>query len=307
MTAFLHYNDGRKDRSIVCKPVLTIGRDKASDIILPDLMVSRHHAMIRRIGNQDFYFIDGGSSNGSYVNKQRVTLPKILKDGDRINIGRIQILFEQPDKEDAFINSLSMQDTIVYEAPQIKQITVLVADIRGFTGITEQLPIKRLTAMMNHWFNNISDVVVSNGGMVDKFIGDCVFARWEDDNQQMTVLQALRTAILIQEITDKIGKNFKELTVSLRVGVGINTGTASTGVGHDNTALGDAVNIAFRLEEATKQARVDIMMSENAYRYLPEKLWQGMHKELMLKGKKEAVRVCGFTFRDIQRQLQNLN
>jgi adenylate cyclase len=85
------------------------------------------------------------------------------------------------------------------------------------------------------------------------------------------------------------------------MGVGINTGLASLDVGSGSTAMGDAVNIAFRLESATKTLGVDMVLSESAYRHLPERCWKGAARALQLKGKRVPVRVIGISFHDAER------
>lgn len=297
MTASLSYTIEDFSKTIPCKTVLTVGRDKSSDIILGDLMVSRNHAMIRRLGNGDYYLIDGGSSNGSYVNQQRVTMPKLLKHGDKITIGGIDFLFEQEVTHTPDEDAVSMEETIVHDTPEIKKITILVADIRGFTSLSESIPIRTLTKLMNTWFNKVSDIILKHDGIVDKFIGDCVFARWEADSDEvLTVTNALIAAERISKVTVELNRSFKELTEELNIGVGINTGAASVSSGADNTVLGDAVNVAFRLESATKMLGKDIVLSETAYRHLPEKYWRESNQKIRVKGKRDPVRIVAFDF-----------
>jgi len=284
-------------KMIPCKTVLTVGRDKSSDILLVSLMVSRNHAMIRRIGNDDYYLIDGGSSNGSYINQQRVTMPRLLKHGDKISIGDVEFLFEQ-DKADAVENEgISLEETIVHDTPEIKKITILVADIRGFTSLSEELPIRTLTRMMNNWFNGVSDIIQKQKGIVDKFIGDCVFARWEaDQDEAETLIRALTAAGEISKATEELNKKFDELSHAIKIGVGINTGAASVGSGLDSSAMGDAVNVAFRLESATKMLGKDMVLSESAYRHLPESLWHDKTQKIRVKGKRDPVRIFAVDF-----------
>ena len=297
MSASLSYTAEDFDKTIPCKTVLTVGRDKNSDIVLADLMVSRNHAMIRRIGHGDYYLIDGGSSNGSYVNQQRVTMPKLLKHGDKITIGGIDFLFEQEVTIQADEDSIVMEDTIVHDTPEIKKITIIVADIRGFTSLSEQIPIRSLTRMMNTWFNQVSDVILKENGIVDKFIGDCVFARWEaDEDEVSTIVSALKAAERISEVTEELNSNFTELSEDLHIGVGINTGAASVTTKVDNSAMGDAVNVAFRLESATKMLGKDIVLSESAYRHFPTQYWKDQEQKIRVKGKRDPVRIFAIDF-----------
>ena len=304
MTAFIRYKHQGTIQEIPCKTVLTIGRDRNSDIVLPDLHASRNHAMIRRIGLGDYYLIDSGSSNGSFINQQRVTTPRLLKNGDRITMGRVEMEFNQTKKDEALVDTLSLQDTLISDTPEIQQITILVADIRGFTSLSEEVDIRTLTKLMNSWFHQVSDSILKHGGIVDKFIGDCVFARWESDqDQQRTVLQALSAASSINQITRKLNETFTEIPEPITIGVGINTGAASMGIGQDNTALGDAVNIAFRLESASKFLGTDIVMSETAYRHLPAKVTEGRRQHVQVKGKRDPIRICTLDFSDVDQIL----
>jgi len=139
---------------------------------------------------------------------------------------------------------------------------------------------------------------------VDKFIGDCVFARW-DDKTGNNVVRALSTALQVAEATAKLKLEEKELPRPLRIGVGINTGMASLGIGADNTAMGDAVNTAFRLESVTKEVGRDIALSESSYRHLPQHYWEGAEQLLTLKGKKEPVRVFCTDFAVVEALLRD--
>jgi len=302
------YRNKGVSKKIPCKAVLTLGRDKNSDIVIIDLLASRNHAMIRRLGHSDYYLIDSGSSNGSFVNSHRVAIPRLLKTGDRIQIGGSELVFEQEHKEEEGMDTMSMEETIISDSPVIRQITVLVADIRGFTSLSESVNIRTLTRMMTNWFHNVTDVISSHGGSVDKFIGDCVFARWESDmNEAQSVIRALQAAVLINDVTDKLNNSSYEIPEKLRVGVGINTGVASMGIGQDATAMGDAVNIAFRLESATKVLGTDIVMSESSYKSLPEECILGEKQHIRVKGKRDTLRICSLHFDDVKKMLQSFS
>ena len=304
MTAFIRYKHQGEIQEIPCKTVLTLGRDRNSDIVLPDLHASRNHAMIRRIGRGDYYLIDSGSSNGSFINQQRVTTPRLLKNGDRIAVGRLEMEFKQTKKDEALVDTLSLQDTLISDTPEIQQITILVADIRGFTTLSEQVDIRTLTKLMNTWFHQVSDAIIKHGGIVDKFIGDCVFARWESNlEQDKTVLQALAAASAIHQITYKLNETYTEVPDPITIGVGINTGAASMGIGQDNTALGDAVNIAFRLESASKFLGTDVVLSESAYQHLPASFIEGRRQHVQVKGKRDPVRICTLDFSEVDQIL----
>ncbi len=308
MAAVITLKYGGTIKKVPCEMALTFGRDKNNDVVLNDLHVSRNHAIIRCVGQGDYYLIDSGSSNGSYVNKKRIATPRLLRNGDCISIGRAQILFTQDAKTAKHVDTASLQDTLISDTPEIKQITILVADIRGFTSLSERVNIRTLTKLMNSWFHKVSNAIFNNGGVVDKFIGDCVFACWESEvNQKQTVIQALTAAYHINRITNELERTYSEVSEEVRIGVGINTGAASLGIGQDNTALGDAVNVAFRLESATKVLGTDVVISETAYRHLPDDFVKDKKQHIKVKGKRDTVRIVCLDFDEVAEVLKNIH
>jgi len=296
VTAWLHIQVDTGAERVPCGTVVTLGRDRNNTIVFSEPEISRNHAMVRRLGAADYYFIDSGSSNGSWVNGRRVTAPTLLHDGDIISIGRSEIIFEQPAPSAAFTDSLSLQATVVMPRALVGEITLLVADIRGFTALSERLSIQQLTRVMNRWFDEVSEIIAHHAGIVDKFIGDCVFARWEGGESQHDVREALRAACRIGAITAALNDAFPEIPMPLHIGVGIHTGIAALGIGHENTALGDTVNTAFRLEAASMALETDIVLSESAYAHLPDEFRQESPQELHLKGKANPVHVVTLDF-----------
>ncbi|NOX42330.1 MAG: FHA domain-containing protein [Gammaproteobacteria bacterium] len=284
-----------------CPTMLSIGRDENSDIIINDRQVSRNHAMIRRLGKSDYYLIDSGSINGSFVNDKRMSTPTLLKNGDQITIGPATINFIHHEQQIEKTKIDDTESTLLMQNVNIRLITILVADIRGFTTLSEEISISTLSKIMSEWFRRVSDLVAEKEGTVDKFIGDCVYARWEArDDVSITVINALKAAGLIKKLTEELNQVYLGPPYELKIGVGINTGRAAVGVGQDNTAIGDAVNLAFRLESASKELKKDVVLSQGAYQYLPESLWRQAESEIMVKGKKEAVKVCGLSFAEIK-------
>jgi adenylate cyclase len=222
-----------------------------------------------------------------------------LSNGDTINIASVEFSFKQNTEDKFPFNLNPAQDTLVMSSLDIKQITILVADIRGFTSFSEQAPIKLLTKLMSKWFYHVNECIISNGGTVDRFLGDCVYARWEaDDDATQSIRNALRSACLINRISKKLREVYLNSKLPFKIGVGINTGHAAVmgGVGQDYTAIGDAVNTAFRLEKCTKRYKTDIILSHSSYQHLPKQCWADKAQQTKLRGKKEPVQICAFSF-----------
>lgn len=291
-----------------CKAIVTIGRDSCSDIVLDDRKVSRNHAMLRQLGNGDYYLIDEGSSNGSYVNGKLITAPTLLKDGDRLGIGETEIHFSQvADAIDEVIPDSGEDTIVVAPVGDIRTFTILVADIRGYTGISENTPIKILTRMMNEWFNRTRECIYDHHGVVDKFIGDCVYARWEVRGDAAdSVVDALSAAAELNFISRDLNRSFPEVSSPLNIGVGINTGTAAIGAGVSESAIGDAVNLTFRLESATKELGKDVIIGRAAYENLPDSVWQSQQTSIQVKGKNDPVDIWALRFDELDQIIEQI-
>ena len=143
-----------------------------------------------------------------------------------------------------------------------KYCTFLFTDVRGFTSLSEKLEPEEVTKIMNKALTIQADAVNFYDGMVDKYIGDAMMAIFNapidiPDHEQAAILCA-------KEIQDKI----KMANLDIVIGIGINTGTAVIGnMGSDTrfdySAIGDCVNTAARLESATKEVGVDILIGES--------------------------------------------
>jgi adenylate cyclase len=314
MTATVNFIKDNNTRQLNCDQILTIGRSSSNDAVLPESKVSRSHAVIRRLGNHEYYLIDLGSANGTILNGERVVMPALLKNNDRISIGSSELVFTREEDETSDIERDDSTDCRTVTGtiqPDIRTVTVLVADIRGYTSLSERIPVATLARIVGRWFRSANTIVEQNTGVVDKFIGDAVMARWLVGDDDTTVAyRALRAAHELHEMTTELGAEFRELPAPLRIGVGINTGKAAVGVMvagrmQEYTVLGDSVNIAFRLESSTKELGVDVVISRDAFdqRVIPPGLRTCAVK---VKGREEAVNVCALTFADVAHLLESM-
>ncbi len=180
---------------------------------------------------------------------------------------------------------------------EIRPMTVLFADIRGFTALAESLgpDPAELTRILNRAFSVMTKAVQAEGGTIDKLVGDCLVAFWNAPlDQPDHAERALRAA-------QAIIKAMAELTdPALQIGIGVNTGPCFVGnMGSDNrfnyTAMGDPVNIASRLEAATKDHGVSVLIGEATAQAAPNAQLVSIG-HLTLRGRREALEA--FTFRD---------
>ncbi|MBN1672005.1 MAG: FHA domain-containing protein [Kiritimatiellae bacterium] len=299
-----------EEREIPFTDLVTVGRSKKNDITLSDDSVSRSHAILRRLADGKYYIMDSGSTNGTFVNEKRVLVPSPLTNGDKIRLGDTALLVFQheeeltiPDDDDDYTDALA---TMVATRTVIQKLTVLVADIRGYSRMTEEVPVGVLGSLLGQWFRAAGEVVEKNGGVVDKFIGDAAMVRWLPDKEQKdaSVYAALRAAHDLHVATESLSGEYPQLPHPLRIGVGINTGQAllgnlGGGSASDYTALGDAVNLAFRFEEATKTLNANVVLGPDSYVYLPDEKKQDHYHTVTVKNRDEPITVCAFAFEEL--------
>ena len=158
-------------------------------------------------------------------------------------------------------------ETVESLSGKTRQISILFSDIRGFTTLSETRPPQEIVALLNRYFSRQVAVVFRHGGTLDKFIGDCIMAFWGaplDDSRHAE--HAVAAALEMQQVLLAFKKELGEAGRDFEVGIGIHTGSAVVGfIGAeqklDYTAIGDAVNLASRIEGLTKDAHSRILVS----------------------------------------------
>jgi adenylate cyclase len=179
-----------------------------------------------------------------------------------------------------------------------REASVLFCDIRGFTTFSEKMAPKELVRMLREYFSLMVEAVFSQQGTVDKFIGDCVMAIFgaptpQDDHAERAVCTALAMRDAVEIFNER---RIQEGVEPIRIGVGINTGNVVVGnIGSEQrleyTAIGDAVNLASRLEGINKQYGSSIMISESSANRLSDEIVLRELDEVRVKGKREPVKI----------------
>lgn len=277
----LHTESGSRYLSLVGNHCWTFGRGDDNNFVLPDRWISRNHVMLQRVETGEFYLIDMGSRNGSFVNGRRVSVPVTLQNGDKLTFGQTELEFYAPQIDpltDSSVGGVDSQEFTATATLHVRRlISVLVVDIRNFTGMTRQIDESVLSEVIGTWFRCAGDIIREYGSWVDKYIGDAVMAVWIHGAQKVTPEEMIRIAhalSALQKMTSQLHERYP-LPFPLKIGAGLNTGYAmvgNTGTGDrpDYTALGDTVNAAFRLESSTKQIGADIAFGETTHQYLQE-------------------------------------
>ncbi|MCS7262418.1 MAG: adenylate/guanylate cyclase domain-containing protein [Aquificaceae bacterium] len=177
-----------------------------------------------------------------------------------------------------------------------REITVLFSDLRGFTTLSEGLDPEKLVSLLNEYLEPMTLIVLEEGGMLDKYIGDAIMAVF---NAPLDLPQhrdrACRTALRMVRRLKELNAGFKaKFGLELNVGIGINTGYAVVGnmgsrVRFDYTAIGDTVNLASRLEGLNKLYNTNIILSQFTAKGLEEEFLLRPLDRVAVKGKSQAV------------------
>jgi adenylate cyclase len=176
--------------------------------------------------------------------------------------------------------------------------TILFSDIRGFTGITEELGAQGTVSLLNEYFTVMVECIQKQGGMLDKFIGDAIMAAFglpvpHDDDEDRAVRASIAMVTELRRWNAQRTAAGKKL---VDIGIGLNTDTVVSGnIGSpkrmDYTIIGDGVNLASRLESACKQYAARILISENTYRKLRGTYRLREVDCVIVKGKSEPVSI----------------
>jgi adenylate cyclase len=150
-----------------------------------------------------------------------------------------------------------------------REISVLFSDIRGFTSISEKLSPEEIANLLHEYLTPMSEVILQHDGLLDKYIGDAIMALFGTPVWMEThAIKACEAALSMMKKLDELNKYWERTKgLRLKIGIGINTGECIVGnmgsdILFDYTAIGDTVNLASRLEGATKFYGVGIVVSE---------------------------------------------
>ena len=178
-----------------------------------------------------------------------------------------------------------------------REMTVLFTDVRGFTTISEGLDPKALSLLMNEFLTPLTEVIYKHRGTIDKYMGDCIMAFWgaplaDAGHARNGVIAGLEMQRRLKEMQPQFkAHNWPEI----RIGVGLNTGRMSVGnmgsrIRLAYTVMGDAVNLASRLEGITKEYGTDIIVGEDTKAAVPDVVFREIDR-VRVKGKDTAVAI----------------
>lgn len=178
-----------------------------------------------------------------------------------------------------------------------REMSVLFADIRGFTTISEGLTASQLVDLLNTYFTPMTEIIFKNRGTIDKYVGDLIMAFWgaplKDKNHAR---HAIESAISMQEKTKEMAKLLKDKNwPDIHIGIGINSGMMSVGdmgsqYRRNYTVLGDNVNLASRVESLTKFYGANIMVTEATQQNQTKFIFRKLDR-VRVKGKSQGIEI----------------
>lgn len=183
-----------------------------------------------------------------------------------------------------------------------RKLAILFADVRGFTSFSEAHLPYDIVHILNRYFARVEPIISANGGRIDNFMGDGLMALFGVEGEPDVVPAAVKAGLEMLAAVEQLRPYYQaHFGIDFRIGIGIHAGTVVLGtIGSGErrrlTAIGDAVNLASRIESANKEAGTELLVSEDAFAQIAGRVQAGRRFELQVKGKsghQQLVEVLG--------------
>ena len=244
-------NGERHDLEGTC----SIGRAPDNSIPVADSEVSRRHAIIQAQGEREFWLVDLGSANGTYVNGRRISQSVRLHNGDIIRIASNELEFSSEVLSAMHpVGQQAMASTMIHIRQA--QCWLMVADIIGSTQLSQTLPGAQFPRMTGNWFKNCRQIIDECGGHMSKYLGDGFFCYWDDTED---------SAIQVRQAVSKLYEAQSAANPPFRLV--LHFGSAMLGTVPTMNELnlhGPEVNFVFRVEKVAATQKQKILFTEAA-------------------------------------------
>ena len=202
--------------------------------------------------------------------------------------------------EPKMVKKLQQNPDLLKLGGETKELTFLFSDIRGFTPLSEKYQSNPadLTKVINRFLTPMTDIIMKNGGTIDKYMGDCIMAFWNapidtPNHKELAIKSALEMMVKLKELNDNDGFGDHN---KINIGIGINTGKCIVGnMGSeqrfDYSVIGDPVNLASRLEGVSKNYDATLVIGEDTYRGISDLFNFKKLDDVQVKGKSNKVAI----------------
>ena len=222
------------------------GRSRSSTVVIASAKASRNHATIHIQDSGEFWLIDLGSINGTFLNGSRVARPVRLRNGDRILVADTGFTFHQADD----LGEASMGESLatIVEVRSEKR-WLMLADIEGFTPLSQRLEATALATVVGTWVRSGREIIGRNGGTINKYMGDGYLTCWPSlPETPVQIAAAVGEFQTLREASDpKFRIIFHHGTISY--------GGLAAGYGEESL-MGAELNFVFRVEKVASELGV---------------------------------------------------
>jgi adenylate cyclase len=229
----------------------SLGRSPKNSIVIDSQKVSRRHAIINVQNIGEFWLIDLGSSNGTFLNHRRLQQPVRLCDHDQVVIGDRIFIFHQPEE-------ITDDYRTTYAERTIREIEnlpcwLLVADIEDFTPLSRSLTTDQLAVLFGSWVATCKEIIETHEGTIDKYLGDGFFAYWRDGPSASKMVAAV-----LSQLKEAQARNEPRFRLALHFGFVAVGGMPSMG---EESLMGKEVNFVFRMEKLAGSLGISLLAS----------------------------------------------
>jgi adenylate cyclase len=237
----------------------SLGRSASNELPVPDEKVSRRHALIQPQKEGEYWLVDFGSRNGTYLNGRRIIQPTRLQPGDRLQIGSHQFLFHQAGSPHPQTRASALADQTLADIRPVR-CWLLVADIIDSTRLVRELTPDELPRVTGQWVAECKQVIEGQGGRINQFMGDGFFACWHDrDRVEIGIEQAVQA---LRRLQDQARPGFRFVVHLGPVTIG------GVAVGEEERISGSEVHFVFRMEKLAGELGELRLLSHAAWQRL---------------------------------------
>jgi len=246
------------------------------------------------ISNVFFFHLDFHNTVFFFTAIGSILLIKYLIENKKKN--KIQNALSKYFSLDVFRNVVENTDNVNLGGKK-DDVTILFADIRNFTTLSEKMSANEVTSILNEYFGEMVPIIEKNNGVLNKFIGDALLAIFRNEDKDKHALCAIKCAdSMIKKVKCLQEKWVEEGKPKLEIGIGISSGEAFIGnIGSKNrleyTVIGDTVNTASRIESCNKKYKTNFLISETTYNRTKANIDVMTINDVAIKGKTNKINI----------------